>query len=331
MNMASKQKTTDSSLPSVPACFFLMRDIDRSISGFNICRALESIAGDGNIVGGGVIRGTFRIYPKTIKSRNLLLQHGVTIGSVHVNILDKSPNVVKDQTNPAEKLIIGNIPLSLATEEIHKAVKALGVSFRSNWFDERYRNDRNELSLFKTGRRFTYIDIPPKPLPKTLIIGDFNASIYHKSQKPQNLSPPNLAPQNMSPKNVSPREIQPSVSTDHTLEPPHTPHSVSQSEVGVVSSNTPSTPAVTTGNKKTKLPTKTGDVGKLRPTVRSLTRSANRKPKRLESESRSPSENSSAKLSKIVDYFDFDNSDLDQSNLADPKQLSINKPIKHKE
>ena len=48
-----KPNTSDSPLPSVPACFFMMRDIDRSISGYNICRALESIAGDGNIVGAG--------------------------------------------------------------------------------------------------------------------------------------------------------------------------------------------------------------------------------------------------------------------------------------
>ena len=89
--MALVPKISESPLPSVPACFFMMRDIDRSISGYNICPALESIAGDGNIVGGGVVRGTFRIYPKTTGSRSLLLLHGATIGAVHVNILDKSP------------------------------------------------------------------------------------------------------------------------------------------------------------------------------------------------------------------------------------------------
>ena len=325
MNMAFEPKTPDSSLPSVPACFFQMRDIDRSISGFHICRALESVAGDGNIVGGGVIRGTFRIYPKTMKSRNLLLQQGVTIGSVHVNILDKSPNIVKDLENPAEKLIIGNIPLSLATEEIHKAVKALGVSFRSNWFEERYRNDKNELSLFKTGRRFIYIDIPPKPLPKSLIIGDFNASIYHKSKKN-----PNVSSQNVPPQIVSSPKLQPSVSSDSTPKTVHTPLSNSQSEVGDVSSNSQTTLAANTGSK-TKLPTKTGDSRKHRPTVRSLTRSANRKTKRLESESRSPSENSSAKLSKIVDYFEFNNSDLEHSISVDQNQPTTSVPIKQKE
>ena len=187
-NMSFVPTIPVSSLPNVPACFFLMRDIDRSTTGYQICRSLESVVGDGNIVGGGVIKGTFRIYPKTGKARNLLLQNGVTIGSVHVNIIDKSPNIVNDSNNPAEKLIIGNVPLSLATEEIYKATKALGISFRSNWFEEKYRNEKNELSNFKTGRRFIYIDPPQKPLPKTLIIGDFVASLYHKGQKKTNKS-----------------------------------------------------------------------------------------------------------------------------------------------
>ena len=288
--MAFVPKISESPLPNVPACFFMMRDIDRSISGYDICRALESIAGDGNIVGGGVVRGTFRIYTKTTKSRNLLLLHGVTIGAVHVNILDKSPNLVSDPSKPSEKLIIGNIPLSLATEEIHKAIKALGVSFRSNWFDEKYRNEKNELSLFKTGRRFIYIDQPPKALPKSLKIGDFEASLYHKSQKPQNAlvsNPPDSA------KNNSQTEFITKTS--------------SQSD-NAVNSKEKQTPPVANQNKP---PEKSpiANTGDFRPTARSLTRSTGRKPKRTGSETRS----TSLAKKKIIDYFNYNNDDCTEN------------------
>ena len=260
-----------------------------------------------------MIRGTFRIYPKTMKARNLLLQQGVTIGAVHVNIMDKSPNIVKDQSNPAEKLIIGNIPLSLATEEIHKAIKALGVSFRSNWFDERYRNDKNELSLFKTGRRFIYIDIPQKPLPKSLIIGDFNASIYHKSQKTPNVSPP---------------ELELSGRPASTPKPSNIPMIASQSEKG--KNVTPKITPVVPSGSNTKPTTKSADAGKPRPTVRSLTRAANRKPKRQNSESRSPSVNSPAKR-VIKDYFEFNNSSLEHSQSIVSTQSPNKNTGKYKE
>ena len=335
--MMFQPKTSDSPLPSVPACFFMMRDIDRSISGYNICRALESIAGDGNIVGGGVIRGTFRIYPKTTKARNLLMLHGVTIGAVHVNIIDKNPNLVSDTTKPSEKLIIGNIPLSLATEEIHKAINALGVSFRSNWFDERYRNDKNELSLFKTGRRFIYIDQPRNPLPKSLKIGNFEASIYHKSQKPQHVLSPN----------------PPHSENNNTSQSQNMPETGSQSEGNAVHSKYKQSPPVTNLNKSpTRSPTfNTGiprhtarspiansgiprplsrspaiNTGKPRPTARSLTRSTGRKPKREGSESRS----ASAAKKKIIDYFDYNNLVSEQTKQDSTQSTSVSQ-VNHNE
>ena len=49
--------------------------------------------------------------------------------------------------------------------------------------DERARDEKGKLSHFKTGRRFIYIDVPKKALPKTLQIGLFNATLFHKEQK----------------------------------------------------------------------------------------------------------------------------------------------------
>ena len=173
--------------PGVPACFFLLDAIDsKTHKGYHICLALEKVVGDGNIIGGGDLKEVFRIYCRTSEARNKLLLEGVTIGDVHVTISDKNPKIVSDIDRKSEKLIVGDVPLSLATEEIDKVIGGLdGVRLRSKWFDEMYRNDKQELSLFKTGRRFVYIDVPPKPLPRYVKIGHFRASVYHYSQKPR--------------------------------------------------------------------------------------------------------------------------------------------------
>ena len=86
--------------PGVPACFFLLDAIDsKTHKGYHICLALEKVVGDGNIIGGGDLKEVFRIYCRTSQARNKLLLEGVTIGDVHVS----------------EKLIIGDVPLSLST------------------------------------------------------------------------------------------------------------------------------------------------------------------------------------------------------------------------
>ena len=56
----------------VPACFFLMEDIDKSLKGYHICVALqEAVAGEGGIDGGGDLKGVFRIYCKKRRLRCL--------------------------------------------------------------------------------------------------------------------------------------------------------------------------------------------------------------------------------------------------------------------
>ena len=52
-------------------------------------------------------------------------------------------------------------------------------------FDEHYRDNEGKLSLFKSGRRFIYIDTPPKPLPTQFKVGKWTPSLYHYGQKPK--------------------------------------------------------------------------------------------------------------------------------------------------
>ena len=49
--------------------------------------------------------------------------------------------------------------------------------------DEQEEDEHGKLSHRKTGRRCIYIDAPSQPLPKTLKMGLFAATLFHEEQK----------------------------------------------------------------------------------------------------------------------------------------------------
>ncbi|GFR88838.1 hypothetical protein ElyMa_000779200 [Elysia marginata] len=102
-----------------------------------------------------------------------------------LTILDKNPFIVRRPESPYTKLIVGNIPISVSNAEIGDALKDLGVEARSSIREETYRDKDGGLTRFKTGRRFVYITLSTKPLPKTTKVGDsfFFAYLYYREQQ----------------------------------------------------------------------------------------------------------------------------------------------------
>ena len=170
---------------SVPACFFFVGNVDRSVTGYQICCSCEEVTGDGGITGAQRLHGLWRIYPATTQARNQLLMKGVTIGGIYVPIIGTNPHLVDGASDtPTIKIIIGNIGLSVADTEIEKELKNInGLVLRSKLYDECYRDENGKLSLFKSGRRFAYISEPPHPLPREFQVGKWKATLYHPGQK----------------------------------------------------------------------------------------------------------------------------------------------------
>ena len=169
---------------SVPACFFFADAVDRTVSGLHICRACEEVAGSGSVAGAQRLYGLWRIYPATQEARDTLLMKGVTIDKLYIPIVGVNPMVAKGaHDSPVTKVIIGNIPLSVANDEIEKALKGIGVKMRSQLLYENYRDEEGKLTLFKSGRRFLYVDEPSKPLPSEFQVGSWRPSLYHPGQK----------------------------------------------------------------------------------------------------------------------------------------------------
>ena len=137
----------------------------------------------GSIDGAQIISGLWRIYPLSIAARRQLIIEGISFRGQSVTVLDTNP-LLAHSDGPTTKLIIGNVPISVANSEIEKGLKELDVCLRSPFKEETYRDSEGRTTRFKTGRRFVYIDIPKIPLPKKMKIGpNFLGFLYYREQE----------------------------------------------------------------------------------------------------------------------------------------------------
>lgn len=185
---SSSRPTTASIEPVFARNNTLPAFIDKEYSTSELCSAVEKCSGFGSAIGAQRIGGLWRIYPATETARQKLLISGIVLRGVQVSMRGRNPFIVMSgdggQTeSQSTRLSIGNIPLSFSDTEILECVKALKCEPRSKLFSERDRDASGKLTRWLTGRRFLYITTPSTPLPKSVKIGPFTASLYHKEQR----------------------------------------------------------------------------------------------------------------------------------------------------
>lgn len=176
----------------VSPVFLAMRDLPTADSTpyttREICASAERIGGFGSVIGAQRMGSLWRVYPKDRDTRVKLLLEGFTLRGLLITPYDKNPFIVahsKDQPI-ATKVLIGGVPLSYSDREIEGKLVAIGCKLRSKLLLERDRDERGGLTRWLTGRRFVYIDVPKTPLPARLLIGSYQASVYHREQKKEN-------------------------------------------------------------------------------------------------------------------------------------------------
>lgn len=179
--------TTNSTLPVFIKNNNLPAFETKEFSTAELCAAAERASGHNSIEGAQRIGGLWRVYPATKEGRHTLLIGGFVVRGVQVSVTDKNPFIVlaadgRQDESPSTKVTVSNIPLSFSDMEISKAVHSLGVELRSKVILERDRDSNGKLTRWKTGRRFLYITTPPEPLPRTVSIGPFKATLYHREQ-----------------------------------------------------------------------------------------------------------------------------------------------------
>ena len=83
---------------------------------------------------------------------------------------------------PVTKVWILDIPISVDGKDTETALVRLGCVLRSSLVKGKIRNKDGKLTRVLTGRRFVSVNIPERPLERTVKIGGFTARLYHKEQ-----------------------------------------------------------------------------------------------------------------------------------------------------
>ena len=100
-------------------------------------------------------------------------------------LLDNNPYIrgVSNREIDTTRLLISDIPLGIPNSEIEKALTKKGCKMTSSIKFELERDESGNLTQWKTGRRFLYIEVPQTPLPKDIKIGQFTGKLFYKEQR----------------------------------------------------------------------------------------------------------------------------------------------------
>ena len=184
----------------VEPVFFKQKDFGENLStsplkAYEVCMAVSRIIGQGNVDGAQNINGIWRIYLHSKESRiNLLVRGHLTLMGRQVQLFDKNPTLVKDPSEPIERVTIKDLPLSVSNTEVDSFLVSKGLVPISAVKYTRARDEAGGLTSFRTGDRFVYVKGPISPiLPKKATIADFMCRTYHDGQFKPNCQVCNMA------------------------------------------------------------------------------------------------------------------------------------------
>ena len=156
-----------------------------------VCRAAESVAGPGSIVGAYGDGGLWRLYPRTHTGKATLLAKGLYIGNLRVPLETVNPFIIDGQTTerPATRLTAGPMPMSISDEALVRALESINIKIRSKVMEEMARiNDKDrKLTDWKTCKRFMWIELPTTPPKEYLEVGPSRVKLRYKEMYEQSL------------------------------------------------------------------------------------------------------------------------------------------------
>ena len=151
---------------------------------YTICKAIEKIPGV-SCYGAQERAGLWRIQTWTAPGRIKLLAGCFVMEGKRITVYDKNPLLRGDveDDDPSTMLTIDGLPFSYGNEAIDRHLESMGVKLRTKIKNEYGRDLRGHVCDYRTGRRTVWINLPEKPLPKNVKIGNFKATLFHWEQK----------------------------------------------------------------------------------------------------------------------------------------------------
>lgn len=166
--------------------FILHKDIKGLISSkfqpIKICRAIHDVIAD-DLHGAQQYFGVWKIYIKSLKARETLLNAGFTIRDTCITVHDKNP--FDDKFLHSEKITILDLPLSFSDDNILNFLKQHGhIKLQTNVLYGKVMSESNSKTAFENGDRFLYANAGIIPaLPERVTIDGHRCRIYHKNQQ----------------------------------------------------------------------------------------------------------------------------------------------------
>ena len=178
--------TTDLNPNPTPKPLFLRaRDLPFSdLKVHELCRRAEQASGVNTVEGAQLVNGLWRIFAKTDTASTTLLLEGISLRGHAITVTDVNPYRPVDSNGRVEsttRLTISDIPMHFPAAELEDALSQVGCDLRSKVLYEMARDERGNLSRFKTGNRFVYMIVPETPLPKTFRMGNLTPGSFTKS------------------------------------------------------------------------------------------------------------------------------------------------------
>ena len=176
---------SDNGTKAVLPVFIKAEQVPEGSSVFNLCEATEKVTGPATIDGATLISGLWRVYPLTEQARIKILNTPVQLQNVKLRFESFNPFIRRygGQEVEGTRLIISNLPFSYSMKAVENNLRASGYRLRSQIQFEKARGPDRMLSDWKTGRRYVWVDVPSKTMPKSIKMGDFMAYIYYKEMK----------------------------------------------------------------------------------------------------------------------------------------------------
>ncbi len=175
-------------IESVPPLFIKVSDLrNATISEINMCKAIIRIINPSKLDGVQKIRNIWRIYLKDKTTRiELFLKESLVIEGKHVKLYDQNPNLLYAERNidkKLDKLTFKHLPFSLSHDEVVKMLTDNNITPASDVKFTRVREVTGELTGYKNGDRFVFVEAFDPPLPKKQTVANFKCLVIHHGKE----------------------------------------------------------------------------------------------------------------------------------------------------
>ncbi len=153
----------------------------KDLKAYDICCAMSNKIGTGKVEGAQRIKNVWSLYLKDQRARvDLFTKQTIVIRGRVIQIYDKNPATHQQSMHkPSDKITVKDIPLNVPNEDIKTKLESIGVIFITQLKDSYERDADGNISHFKNGDRFAYIESMESPIPRNLTINTYTAVIIH--------------------------------------------------------------------------------------------------------------------------------------------------------